>query len=215
MMKIMAAVEPISVPFPGVVLACLLAGMATANPLSASPAPSSADTILEVRYHGPNAIVDEASFQRAFAVNEVATNQWRLGRAGIGGAGAATSPVGQNTTAVHRSGFPGFTKFQHITLTQDVQLAMRWSGDSPQSISFRTFLTTEADPAGTSYSLRILDEREYYVVHPDGSYLDDAGTGNVVDAHSPQSRRSRPNSSHTRQCTQFGWHPSQELTALC
>jgi glycogen operon protein len=49
--------------------------------------------------------------------------------------------------------------------------------------------TTEADPAGPSYSLRILDEREYYVVHPDGTYLDDAGTGNVVDAHSPQSRR--------------------------
>jgi glycogen operon protein len=49
--------------------------------------------------------------------------------------------------------------------------------------------TTEADPTGPSYSLRILDEREYYVVHPDGTYLDDAGTGNVVDAHSPQSRR--------------------------
>ena len=49
--------------------------------------------------------------------------------------------------------------------------------------------TTEADAAGPSYSLRILDEREYYVVHPDGTYLDDAGTGNVIDAHSPQSRR--------------------------
>jgi isoamylase len=49
--------------------------------------------------------------------------------------------------------------------------------------------TTEADPAGPSYSLRILDEREYYVVHPDGTYLDDAGTGNVIDAHSPQARR--------------------------
>jgi glycogen operon protein len=49
--------------------------------------------------------------------------------------------------------------------------------------------TTEADRAGPSYSLRILDEREYYVVHPDGAYLDDAGTGNVVDALSPQSRR--------------------------
>ncbi len=49
--------------------------------------------------------------------------------------------------------------------------------------------TTEADPAGPDYTLRILDEREYYVVRPDGSYLDDAGTGNVVDAHSPQSRR--------------------------
>lgn len=48
--------------------------------------------------------------------------------------------------------------------------------------------TTEAGPAGPSYSLRILDEREYYVVHPDGTYLDDAGTGNVIDAHSPRSR---------------------------
>jgi isoamylase len=49
--------------------------------------------------------------------------------------------------------------------------------------------TTEEGREGPSYSLRILDEREYYVVRPDGSYLDDAGTGNVIDAHSPQSRR--------------------------
>jgi glycogen operon protein len=49
--------------------------------------------------------------------------------------------------------------------------------------------TTEADRSGPYYSLRILDEREYYVVRPDGTYLDDAGTGNVIDAHSPQSRR--------------------------
>jgi glycogen operon protein len=49
--------------------------------------------------------------------------------------------------------------------------------------------TTEADRAGPNYSLRILDEREYYVVRPDGTYLDDAGTGNVIDAFSPQSRR--------------------------
>jgi glycogen operon protein len=49
--------------------------------------------------------------------------------------------------------------------------------------------TTEEDRAGPDYSLRILDEREYYVVRADGSYLDDAGTGNVIDAHSPQSRR--------------------------
>ena len=49
--------------------------------------------------------------------------------------------------------------------------------------------TTEAGRTGPSYSLRILDEREYYVVQPDGSYLDDAGTGNVIDAHSPQARR--------------------------
>ena len=49
--------------------------------------------------------------------------------------------------------------------------------------------TTEADRSGPDYSLRVLDEREYYVVDPDGTYLDDAGTGNVVDAFSPQSRR--------------------------
>ena len=49
--------------------------------------------------------------------------------------------------------------------------------------------TSEADRAGPDYSLRILDEREYYVVRPDGTYLNDAGTGNVVDAHSPESRR--------------------------
>ncbi len=49
--------------------------------------------------------------------------------------------------------------------------------------------TTESDRSGPNYSLRILDEREYYVVRPDGTYLDDAGTGNVIDAHSPQSRR--------------------------
>lgn len=49
--------------------------------------------------------------------------------------------------------------------------------------------TTEEGRSGPTYSLRMLDEREYYVVHPDGSYLDDAGTGNVIDAHSPQSRR--------------------------
>jgi len=49
--------------------------------------------------------------------------------------------------------------------------------------------TTEADRSGPYYSLRILDEREYYVVQPDGTYLDDAGTGNIIDAYSPQSRR--------------------------
>jgi glycogen operon protein len=49
--------------------------------------------------------------------------------------------------------------------------------------------TTEADRAGPYYSLRVLDEREYYVVGPDGTYLDDAGTGNTIDAHSPQARR--------------------------
>lgn len=49
--------------------------------------------------------------------------------------------------------------------------------------------TTEADRSGPDYSLRILDEREYYVAGPDGDYLDEAGTGNMIDAYSPQARR--------------------------
>ena len=49
--------------------------------------------------------------------------------------------------------------------------------------------TTESDRTGPYYSLRILDEREYYVVQPDGTYLDDSGTGNTIDAYSPQARR--------------------------
>ena len=49
--------------------------------------------------------------------------------------------------------------------------------------------TTEEDRTGPTYSLRALSEREYYVVDPDGVYLDDAGTGNVVDATSPPARR--------------------------
>ena len=49
--------------------------------------------------------------------------------------------------------------------------------------------TTEEDRTGPTYSLRALAEREYYVVDADGVYLDDAGTGNVVDATSPPARR--------------------------
>ena len=49
--------------------------------------------------------------------------------------------------------------------------------------------TTEENRAGPTYSLRALAEREYYVVDHDGVYLDDAGTGNVVDANSPSARR--------------------------
>jgi isoamylase len=49
--------------------------------------------------------------------------------------------------------------------------------------------TTEADRDGPTYTLRALAEREYYVVDRDGHYLDDAGTGNVVDASSPPARR--------------------------
>jgi isoamylase len=49
--------------------------------------------------------------------------------------------------------------------------------------------TTEGDLTGPDYSLRILDERGYYVVRPDGTCVDDAGTGNIVDAHSPAAQR--------------------------
>jgi len=49
--------------------------------------------------------------------------------------------------------------------------------------------TTEADPTGPNYSLRVLDEAGYYALRHDGSYLDDAGTGNVVDVLSAPSRR--------------------------
>jgi len=49
--------------------------------------------------------------------------------------------------------------------------------------------TTEEDAAGPTYTLRALAERDYYVVDADGRYLDDAGTGNVVDALSPFARR--------------------------
>ncbi|NND75899.1 MAG: glycogen-debranching protein [Ilumatobacter sp.] len=44
--------------------------------------------------------------------------------------------------------------------------------------------TTEEDGGGPTYNLRGLDERGYYVVRADGSYVDDAGTGNIVDARS-------------------------------
>ena len=48
--------------------------------------------------------------------------------------------------------------------------------------------TTEEDGGGPTYTLRALDERSYYVVDAEGRYLDDAGTGNVIDALSPPAR---------------------------
>jgi len=45
--------------------------------------------------------------------------------------------------------------------------------------------TTEEGVDGPTYHLRALDEREYYVLRPDGSYVDDAGTGNIVEIRSP------------------------------
>jgi glycogen operon protein len=45
--------------------------------------------------------------------------------------------------------------------------------------------TSEADPTGPTYTLRALAERDYYVAHDDGTYVDEAGTGNMIDATSP------------------------------
>ena len=49
--------------------------------------------------------------------------------------------------------------------------------------------TTEEDERGPTYNLRGLDESGYYVVHDDGRYADEAGTGNIVDAASPPAQR--------------------------
>lgn len=45
--------------------------------------------------------------------------------------------------------------------------------------------TTEEDAAGPTYNLRGLADADYYALRPDGSYVDDAGTGNILDATSP------------------------------
>jgi isoamylase len=45
--------------------------------------------------------------------------------------------------------------------------------------------TTEEDRAGPTYNLRGLADKEYYVVNDDGSYANDAGCGNIIDAASP------------------------------
>jgi glycogen operon protein len=45
--------------------------------------------------------------------------------------------------------------------------------------------TTEEDEHGPTYNLRALADSDYYVVREDGTYVDDAGTGNIVDATSP------------------------------
>jgi isoamylase len=45
--------------------------------------------------------------------------------------------------------------------------------------------TTEEDREGPTYNLRGLADREYYVVNDDGSYVNDAGCGNIIDAASP------------------------------
>ncbi len=45
--------------------------------------------------------------------------------------------------------------------------------------------TTEEDEIGPTFGLRAIDDAAYYVLHPDGSYRDDAGCGNVVRAAHP------------------------------
>ena len=45
--------------------------------------------------------------------------------------------------------------------------------------------TTEEDDEGPTYHLRAIDDAAYYVLHADGSYLDDAGCGNVIRAADP------------------------------
>jgi isoamylase len=44
--------------------------------------------------------------------------------------------------------------------------------------------TTEEDELGPTYNLRGLADNDYYVVNPDGTYVNDAGTGNIIDASS-------------------------------
>ena len=49
--------------------------------------------------------------------------------------------------------------------------------------------TTEEDEEGPIYHLRAIDDVAYYVLHPDGSYRDDAGCGNVIRAADPAAGR--------------------------
>ncbi len=49
--------------------------------------------------------------------------------------------------------------------------------------------TTEAGERGPTYNLRGLDDRGYYAHTPDGSYVNEAGTGNILDAGSIPAQR--------------------------
>ncbi len=49
--------------------------------------------------------------------------------------------------------------------------------------------TTEEDADGPTYNLRGLADADYYVLRPDHSYVDDAGTGNIVDVTSEAAQR--------------------------
>jgi isoamylase len=48
--------------------------------------------------------------------------------------------------------------------------------------------TTEEDEEGPTYNLRALADRDHYVLGPDGSYADEAGTGNTFDVTTPASQ---------------------------
>lgn len=48
--------------------------------------------------------------------------------------------------------------------------------------------TTEEDEHGPTYNLRGLADRAYYAVNDDGSYVNDAGCGNIIDTHDPAAR---------------------------
>ncbi len=49
--------------------------------------------------------------------------------------------------------------------------------------------TSESDADGPTYTLRALDDRGYYATRPDGTYLDDTGTGNMIDVCQAPARR--------------------------
>lgn len=48
--------------------------------------------------------------------------------------------------------------------------------------------TTEEDEHGPTYNLRGLADGDYYAVRDDGSYINDAGCGNIIDTHSAVAR---------------------------
>ena len=48
--------------------------------------------------------------------------------------------------------------------------------------------TTEEDEHGPTYNLRGLADPQWYALYDDGTYVDEAGCGNIVDTHSAASR---------------------------
>lgn len=45
--------------------------------------------------------------------------------------------------------------------------------------------TAEGNETGNTYSFRGIDNQTYYILHPDGSYRNDSGTGNTFNANHP------------------------------